>query len=60
MVQRGIIDDKMHCDGRLGYFLEGDGLRVFRRAERVADMDIRDAGDGHDGTDARFRYFYLI
>ena len=58
--KRGIVDDKVHGYGRLGDFLERNRLRIVRRAERIADMDVRDAGNRHDGTDPGLRHFYLV
>ncbi len=38
-----IIDDKVHCNGRLGDLLEGDWNRMLRCAERISDMNVRNA-----------------
>ena len=55
-----VIYQKMHGDGGLGDFLEGDGPRVIRGAQSISDTDIRNAGDGYDGADTGFRYIHLI
>ena len=56
----GIVDDEVHGDGGLGNLLERDRDRIFRGAEGISDVDVRNAGNGHDGTDGSFLYFYLV
>ena len=55
--QRTVIDVELHGDGRLGDLLERNRLRLFRGAESITDMDIRDTGDRYDLTDGRVLYF---
>ena len=56
----GIVDDKVHGDGRLGDLLEGNRSRILGGTEGIADVDICDAGDGDDGTDAGFLHVDFI
>ena len=56
----GIVDDKVHGNCGLRNFLERNGLRIVGGTEGVPDMDVRNAGDRHNGADIRFLYFYLI
>ena len=58
--KRRVVDDKVHGDGWLGYLLERNRLRMIRRTERIADMDIRDAGNCYDRADTGFCDFNLI
>ena len=58
--QGAVVYHEVHGDGGLGNLLEGDRLRVVGGTERIADMDIRDAGYGHDGADACLLHFYFI
>ena len=58
--QRAVVDHKVHGDGGLRDLLEGDGLRVLRRADGIPDVDVRDAGDGHDGADSRLLHLHAV
>ena len=58
--QRGIVYDKIHRNGRFGNFLERDCLRVFRRADGIADMDVRNARNSDNGADAGFLYIDFV
>ena len=58
--QRAVIYQEVHGNGRLGNLLERNGYRVFRRAQGIADMDVRNTGDSYDGTDSGFIHIYLI
>ena len=58
--KRTVIHNKIHCDCRLGYFLERDWGRMFNGADRVADMDIRNTGDCDNGTDASLCHFHFL
>ena len=58
--QRAVVYHEVHGDSRFGYLLERNGFRVFRRAERITDMNIRNTGNGHDRADSRFRHFHLV
>ena len=55
-----IIHNEIHGDRRLGNLLELNGLRCFRRAERVSDLKIRNAGDGNNRADSRFFDLHFI
>ena len=48
-----IVYNKMHGDRRLGNLLKGNGLRIFRRAQGIPDMNIRDSGNRHNGSHGR-------
>ena len=56
----GIVDDKVHGDSRLGNLLEGNRSRILGGTESIADVDIRDAGDGDDGPDTCFLHIDFI
>ncbi len=56
----GVVDDKVHGNCRLRNLLERNRLRIVGGAEGVADVDVRDTGNGDDGTDARLLHFDLI
>ena len=58
--KRGIIYNEIHGDRRFRNLLELDRFRCFRRAERVSDLKIRNAGDGNNRADSRFFYLHLI
>ncbi len=55
-----VIYNKVHGNGRLGNLLEINGAGVFRGADGVADMDIRNAGNGYNGANFRFCHVYFI
>ena len=54
-----VVDHEVHGNGRLGNLLERNGFRIFRRAEGIADVDVRDSCDCHDGADACLFYLGL-
>ena len=58
--QRAVIDNEVHGDRRLGDLLERDGFRSVQRADRIANVKVRDARKGNDGSDGRGRHIYLI
>ncbi len=58
--KRGVIHHKVHGNGGLTDLLERDWGDIVGRAERVSDVDVRDAGDGYDGADARLLYLHLV
>ncbi len=58
--QGRIIDDKVHGDGGFRNLLERNGLRFIGGAEGIADVNVGDTGDCHDGADAGFLDFYFI
>ena len=58
--QRRIVYHELHGNGRLTDLLERNGNHIFGRAEGVTDVDLTDAGDRNDGTDASFFDFYFI
>ena len=58
--QRRVIDDKLHGDRGLGDLLERNGLGILGRAQRITDMDVGDAGDRNDGTEACFLNLHFV
>ena len=48
--KRRVVDTEGHGDRRLLDLRERDGLDLFRSADRIADVQILDAGDGDNGT----------
>ena len=58
--KRAVVYDKVHRDRRFRNFLERDCLRAFRRADRVSDMDIRNAGNRDNRADLSFFDIDLI
>ena len=58
--QRAVIDHKVHGNGGLGDLLEGNSLRILRGADRIADVNVRDAGDGHDGAKLCLGHFHTV
>ena len=58
--QGGIIHHELHGNGRLTDLLEGNGRNIVRGAECVTDMNIRNTGNGNDGTDAGFLHLNFI
>ena len=58
--QRAVVDKELHGDGRLGNLLERDGYRVICGADRIADVDICNTGNGYDGADAGRFHFYFV
>ncbi|CDA98224.1 putative uncharacterized protein [Lachnospiraceae bacterium CAG:215] len=55
-----VVDDELHGNGRLRNFLERDRFRIFRRAERISDRNIRNSGNCHDRSDPGFFDFHFI
>ena len=58
--QRAVIDHKIHGNGGFGYLLERNGFRVIRGTDGIADMDIRNTGDGNDGTNSRLLHLHSL
>ena len=46
--------------GGFGYLLERNRLRVIRGTDGIADMDIRNTGDGNDGTNTRLLHLHSL
>ena len=55
-----VVHDEIHGDGGLGNLLERDRHRILRGAESISDVDVRNAGDGHDGADGGLLYLHLV
>ena len=49
--QGTVVYHEVHGNGGLRDLLERDRHRIFRRTDGVADVDIRDTGHSHDGSD---------
>ena len=58
--QRAVVDHKVHGDSRLGDLLERNRLWIFRRTDRITNVDISNTGNSNDGTDLRFLYLYTV
>ena len=58
--KRAVIYDKVHRDSRFGNSLEWNRFWIFRRTQRIPDVNIRNTGDCYDGTDAGFFYFDTV
>ena len=50
---RAVVDHEIHGNRRLGDLLEGNGSRILRRADRISDVQVIDAGQGDDIADGR-------
>ena len=58
--KRRVIDQEVHGNGRLGDLLERNGRGVFRIADGIADVNVRNTGDRNDGTHGCFRDIDLV
>ncbi|GFI47901.1 hypothetical protein IMSAGC019_03227 [Lachnospiraceae bacterium] len=56
----GVIDNKMHGNGRLRNFLERDGGGMIRGAEGIADMEVGNTGNGNNRAGVRFLDVHFI
>ena len=45
---RAVVHEKEHRHGRLVHADPGQGLRIFQGGDRIADVEVRDAGEGDD------------
>ena len=55
-----VVYHEVHCNGRLGNFLERDCVGRIGRAERVSDVQVCNTGNCNDGADTRLADFYFI
>ena len=46
--KRAVVNDKVHGDRRLGYFLERNRVFLTYFADRIADLEVTDTGDSYD------------
>ena len=58
--QRAVVYHEVHGNGRLGNLLERNGFRIFRGAEGITDVEIRNTGYSHDDTDGCFLNLYTL
>ena len=54
------LDDEIHGDSRLRNLLERNSYRIFRRTDGISNVNVRNTGDGYDGTDLCFTDIYFI
>ena len=55
-----VVYKEVHGDGRLGDFLEWNGLRIVSCAECISDVNVCDTGDCHDRTDSSALNFNFV
>lgn len=58
--ERTVVYDEIHGDSRLGNLLERNSYRIFRRTDGISNVNVRNTGDGYDGTDLCFTDIYFI
>ena len=58
--ERAVIDHEVHRDGRLGNLLERNRLRGLGARNRVADVQVGDAGDRNNRTELRLLHLDAV
>ncbi len=53
--QRAVVYNKVHGNGRFGNLLKINGAGIFRCADGISDVDVRNTGNSHNRADFCFR-----